>query len=551
MRGAKSEAGKIPCEAKTKYLQYIGEKAKIRIMQNSSLRREVAQMVMPRLEGAKLGDPRYLEHIHALIQEGIGGFILFGGTVEHSPRQLQELQTLAAIPLLITSDVERGLGQQLAGGTRFPSQRAVASAVNRRSKRDVELLDKMLDAVRIETRAAGIHAVFSPVVDVNNNPDNPIICTRSFGDEPEIVEWFGSRYISRLQKSRGTRDRLDLLACAKHFPGHGDTDQDSHSVLPVIHASRTRLNRVELPPFREAVKDGVGMVMAAHLLVPALDPEKPTTFSKKTITALLREGMEFDGLIVSDALDMGALAATYTPEDIAVRAVNAGIDILLHPRDANVTIDAIVSAVEQGRLTSQRISESVGRIMTAKTRLGLFDTSARKAVRIDYQKHRRIARDIGKKALRIAFGEKKLSPLPHDGGVACFILDDDNNRESGDVFVRAMRERCRHLLAVVLTPGSEIPESLVLDSVRASEFVVIAVYSRISASKGHSGLDNTLRDIAVKILKTVKSEKGKSIVISFDSPYLLDRFKDADVRIAAYDRMDEIQQAAAELLAGK
>jgi beta-N-acetylhexosaminidase len=551
MRGEKSEAGKIPCEAKTKYLQYIGEKAKIRIMQNSSLRREVAQMVMPRLEGAKLGDPRYLEHIHALIQEGIGGFILFGGTVEHSPRQLQELQALAAIPLLITSDVERGLGQQLTGGTRFPSQRAVASAVNRRSKKDVELLDKMLDAVRIETRAAGIHAVFSPVVDVNNNPDNPIICTRSFGDEPEIVEWFGSRYISRLQKSRGTRDRLDLLACAKHFPGHGDTDQDSHSVLPVIHASRTRLNRVELPPFREAVKDGVGMVMAAHLLVPALDPEKPATFSKKTITALLREGMEFDGLIVSDALDMGALAATYTPEDIAVRAVNAGIDILLHPRDANVTIDAIVSAVEQGRLTSQRISESVGRIMTAKTRLGLFDTSARKAVRIDYQKHRRIARDIGKKALRIAFGEKKLSPLPHDGGVACFILDDDNNRESGDVFVRAMRERCRHLLAVVLTPGSEIPESLVLDSVRASEFVVIAVYSRISASKGHSGLDDTLRDIAVKILKTVKSEKGKSIVISFDSPYLLDRFKDADVRIAAYDRMDEIQQAAAELLAGK
>ena len=508
-------------------------------------------MVRPRLEGARLGDPRYLENIHALIQEGIGGFILFGGTVEHTPRQLQELQFLAGIPLLITSDVERGLGQQLAGGTRFPSQRAVASAVNRRSINDVQLLDKMLDAVRIETRAAGIHAVFSPVVDVNNNPDNPIICTRSFGDVPEIVEWFGSRYISRLQKSRGTRDRLDLLACAKHFPGHGDTDQDSHSVLPVIRATRTRLNRVELPPFREAVKDGVGMVMAAHLLVPALDPEKPTTFSKKTITALLREGMEFDGLIISDALDMGALASTYTPEDIAVRAVNAGIDILLHPRDAKLTIDAIVSAVEQGRLTSQRISESVGRIMIAKTRLGLFDTSARKAVRIDYQKHRRIAREIGRKALRVSFGEKKFSPLPRDSGVVCFILDDDNNRESGDVFVRAMRERCKHLLAVVLTPGSEIPESLVLDSVRASDFVVLAVYSRISASKGHSGLDDTLRDIAVKILKTIKSEKGKSIMISFDSPYLLDRFKDADVRIAAYDRMDEIQQAAAELLAGK
>jgi beta-glucosidase-like glycosyl hydrolase len=532
-------------------LQNNIEKAKINIMQNLSLKRQVAQMVMPRIDGVRLADPRYLEHIHTLIQDGIGGFILFGGTLEHTPRHLQELQNLAAIPLMITSDVERGLGQQLIGGTRFPSQRAISSAVNRRSKQDIELLDKMLDAVRVETRAAGIHAVFSPVVDVNNNPNNPIICTRSFGDEPEIVEWFGSRYISQLQKSRGSRGRRDLLACVKHFPGHGDTDQDSHSILPVIHASRSRLNRVELPPFREAVKKGVGMVMVAHLLVPALDPEKPTTFSKKTITALLREGMEFDGLIISDALDMGALAATYTPEDIAVRSVNAGMDILLHPKDASVTIDAIVSAVEQGRLTTQRISESVGRIMNAKTRLGLFDTTARKAPRIDYSKHWRITRDLGQKALHVISGGKKFSTLPHDGGVACFILDDDNDRESGNVFVRAMRERCKHLLAVVLTPESEIPESLVLDSVRASDFVVIAVFSKISAAKGHSGLNDTLQYIAVKILKAIKSVMGKSIVISFDSPYLLDRFRDADVRIAAYDRMDEIQQAAAALLAGK
>jgi hypothetical protein len=142
-------------------------------------------------------------------------------------------------------------------------------------------------------------------------------------------------------------------------------------------------------------------------------------------------------------------------------------------------------------------------------------------------------------------------PLPHNGGVACFILDDDNNRASGDVFVRAMRARCTHILAMVLTIGSEIPESLVLDAIRASDFVVMAIYSRISASKGHSGLDDRLRDVAVKFLKAVKSEKGKSIVISFDSPYLLDYFKDADVRIAAYDRMDEIQQAAAELLVMK
>jgi beta-glucosidase-like glycosyl hydrolase len=290
------------------------------------------------------------------------------------------------------------------------------------------------------------------------------------------------------------------------------------------------------------------MIMVAHLLVPALDPENPTTFSKKTITALLREGMEFDGLIVSDALDMGALALTFSPAEIAVRAVEAGIDILLHPRDASATIDAVVSAVEQGRLTSQRISESVERIMAAKKRLGLFDKTGQKPVLIDYLKHGRIARKIGQKSLHIISGDKKVFPLPHDGGIACFILDDDNNRESGDVFVRAMRARCKHILAMVLTIGSEIPETLVLEAIRASEYVVMAIYSRISASKGHSGLNDELRDVAVKFLKKVKSEKGKSIVISFDSPYLLDHFKDADVRIAAYDRMDEIQQAAAELL---
>lgn len=522
-----------------------------RPMRNLTLRQEVAQMVMPRLDGKTLGDPRHLSKIRSLIQDNIGGFILFGGTVEHTPRHLQEIQALAGIPLLIASDIERGLGQQLAGGTRFPSQRAVASAINRRSKKDVELLDRMLDAVRVETRAAGIHAVFSPVVDVNNNPVNPIICTRAFGDEPETVEWFGSRYIKRLQKSRGTRDRLELLACAKHFPGHGDTDQDSHSVLPVIQADKPRLNRVELPPFREAVKNGVGMIMVAHLLVPALEPEKPTTFSKKTITALLREGMEFEGLIVSDALDMGALAGAYSQEEIAVRAVEAGMDILLHPQDAMMTIDAVVSAVEQGRLTRQRISESVGRIMAAKTHLGLFDKPGQKSGPVDYRKHRRIAAEIGRKALRIVYGDKKMLALNHAAGVACFVLDDDKDTESGDIFIRTMREQFKYLSVMVLRPGSDMPESLIRDSIMAAESVVLAVYSRIFASKGHSGITDKLRDRALQILRTAKAAKEKSIVISFDSPYLLDLFRTADACVAAYDRMDEIQQAAAQLLAGE
>jgi len=518
-------------------------------MHDRSLKLDVAQMVMPRLDGGLLEDPRYFLQVKALIQEGIGGFILFGGSIALTPKRLQELQSFSEIPLLISSDIERGLGQQLAGGTRFPSQRAVASAVNRRSKNDIGLLDRMLDAVRSETRAAGIHAVFSPVVDVNNNPDNPIICTRAFGDEPGVVEWFGSRYIRRLQKP-SAKGRVDLLACAKHFPGHGDTDQDSHSVLPVIRADRQRLNRVELPPFRESVKEGVGMVMVAHLLVPALEPDKPTTFSKKTVTALLREGMGFGGLIVSDALDMGALAKDYSPGEIAVRAVEAGMDILLHPSDVHQTIEAVVLAVEEGRLTRQHITESVERIMEAKTRLGLFDKTE-STINVDYRKDANIARELGRKALRVVSGSQKLFPISRKAGVACFILDDDNNTESGNAFIHAMRERYRNLSVLVLMPGSDMPESLVLDSILAAEFTVLAVFSKISASKGHSGLTNRLRDVVLNLLRDVQKANGKSVLISFDSPYLLDRFVDADVRIAAYDRMDEIQHAAAALLAEK
>lgn len=518
-------------------------------MKIPNLRRAVAQMVMPRVEGKQLPDGAYRTAMAELAQEGIGGFILFGGDIDATPRYLAELQARAEFPLLISSDVERGLGQQLEGGTRFPSQRAVASAVKRGSKKDNDLLTAMLDAVRAETRAAGIHVVFSPVMDVNNNPDNPIICTRSFGEDPETVEWFGKRYIRGLQHP-GKDSHLDLLACAKHFPGHGDTDQDSHSILPVIRADRSRLNRVELPPFREAVKDGVGMVMIAHLLVPALDPVKPVTFSKKTVTALLREGMDFEGIIISDALDMGALAGEYSQEEIAVRAVEAGMDILLHPVDARVTIDAVVKAVQEGRLTEQRIHESVERIMIAKKQLGLFERKELKAGKIDYAKHRNLAAQIGSKGLTLVRGNRKKLSFDSRNGVACFVLDDDD-QGMGAPFSRALMHHFGTMNSLTLTPDTSDAGMREHLDPGSSGAVVIGIFSKISASKGRSGISPKLRDAAFEILRRAKAAGKRSAVISFDSPYILEQFTDADLLIAGYDRMDAIQEGAAEMLAGK
>ncbi len=534
-------------------------------MDSSDLRRTIAQMVMPRLDGNQLDDPSYRKDIEGLVKGGISGFILFGGDIENTPRHLARLQGLSEIPLLITSDVERGLGQQLIGGTRFPSQRAVASAIDMTSRRDISLLHRMLDAVRTETRAAGIQGVFSPVMDVNNNRDNPIICTRAFGEEPEIVEWFGARYIERLQASpiRGRSERSELLACAKHFPGHGDTDQDSHSVLPVIRADRSRLNRVELPPFRQAVKSGVGMVMIAHLLVPALDPEKPVTFSKKAVTALLREGMGFEGVIVSDALDMGALSNDYSPEEIAVRSVEAGIDILLHPKDARATIEAVASAVEKGRITSQRIEESIQRILAAKKRVGLFDGKESHSQRsassdekisgslIDYEKHRETAAEICKKAPRIISGEPAGLPLSGPDGVLCFVLDDDFIDGTGGALLTGLRSAYESTQCVVITPSTDISSERLRGYISGVGAVVIAIFSRITAAKGRSGISDGLASVGERIARTAKAEGKRLIAVSFDSPYILNLFDTADTRIACYDRMDEIQQRVAEMITGR
>jgi beta-N-acetylhexosaminidase len=311
------------------------------------------------------------------------------------------------------------------------------------------------------------------------------------------------------------------------------------------------LNRVELPPFREAVKDGVAMVMVAHLLVPALDPEKPVTFSKKTVTALLREGMEFGGLIVSDALDMGALAGTFSQEEIAVRAVEAGMDILLHPVEARATINAVVSAVEQGRLAHERIRESAMRILSAKKRLGLFDKENKPAREIDYNRHREIARELGRKAIKVISGDAKILPLDPARGAACFVLDDDGAGNTGEAFLREMTGRLQNMRGAVLTPDSEFSLFHARDAVAGAGSVVLAIFSRISASKGRSGISPKLKDAALEILRMAKAAGKRSVVISFDSPYILGQFKDADLLIAGYDRMEEIQSAAADMLAGK
>ncbi|HSM04764.1 MAG TPA: glycoside hydrolase family 3 protein, partial [Longimicrobiales bacterium] len=339
------------------------------------LRAAAAQLVIQWMPGAYLSPTAegFDEPRRWVEEEGIGGIYLSIGSPHSFAALANELQARARIPLLVASDLEDGgPGMRLShtyalpglapqgGGTAFPPTMAVGATGSE------ALAFEYGRVTGREARAVGVHLNFAPVLDVNSNPENPVIGTRAFGGDPETVARLGTAFIRGLRAG-------GALATAKHFPGHGDTRTDSHETLPVVQGDRNALARRELVPFRAAVEAGVDAIMTAHVALPdVLGPEAPpATLSPEILTDLLRRDMAFDGLVVTDALQMAAVADRYGDGDAAVRAMEAGTDILLMPGDVTVALDAIEDAVARGRLTETRIRASTHRVLTAKARVGL------------------------------------------------------------------------------------------------------------------------------------------------------------------------------------
>ncbi|OWY68534.1 beta-glucosidase [cyanobacterium TDX16] len=331
-----------------------------------SLTELVAQMLVVRASGY-LFDHQILypswepttDKLKRLVELGVGGVILLGGSAAEIALKTQQLQSWATIPLLIAADIEEGVGQRFAGATWFPPPMAIGAIASHNLSLAQTYAARMGAITAQEALAVGINWVLAPVVDVNNNPDNPVINVRSFGDNPAIVSQLASAYI------QGAKS-YPVLTAAKHFPGHGDTVADSHLDLPVIPHSPARLAEIELPPFQAAIAAGVDAVMSAHLLIPSWDTEHPATLSSHILTQQLRQNMGFEGLIVTDALVMGAIANRYGANEAPVLAVEAGADILLMPVDPEGAIQAVCTAVETGRISKERIRASVERIWKAK-----------------------------------------------------------------------------------------------------------------------------------------------------------------------------------------
>ncbi|HPW18531.1 MAG TPA: glycoside hydrolase family 3 N-terminal domain-containing protein [Candidatus Aminicenantes bacterium] len=519
-----------------------------RTLRRMTVEEKIGQMIACRFTAEfRNADSAYLREIESLVAEaGIGGLVLFApARVTDAAILANHFQGLAKVPLLVAADFEAGPGTRVSGATQFPPLMSLGAAGSE------ELARAMGRITALEGRAMGVHVTYAPVVDVNINPDNPIINTRSFGADPLRVSRLAAAFIRGVQ-SHG------MIATAKHFPGHGDTSVDSHSLMPTIEAGRERLDAVELFPFRAAVEAGVKAVMSGHLAVPALDPAPgvPATLSAPILTGLLRGEMGFKGLIVTDALEMAGVTNTFSTEEAALRAVLAGADQLLLPLEPAKVIASLAAAVRDGRVPQARIDASVRRLLEAKASLGLqrdrFVRVEDLRRRVAPRAHLAEAAKAFESAATLVRNDGPALPLAAAPGrlVILSLSGDRGDYYAGRAFVGAMRRRFPGAPAFYAdgATGAELLDEAFARAA-AADTVVLALFSRLSDQKGTVELDP--RHVE-RIRALASLEGGPAVVaVSFGSPYFLRHIPEVDAYVCLYANTPETQAVAAQALAGE
>ncbi len=516
------------------------------VLRTLTLRQKVAQMVMPWIDGPywALDNEAMTAALRLAADEGVGGFVMGIGTSPYDvAAKLNALQAVARIPLLMAADLESGPSSRIRGGTAFPGNMALGA-----SGRDQDAYD-VGRVIAVEGRAVGFHMTFSPVVDVNNNPANPIINTRSFGEDPWQVGRLAAAFI------RGLHDH-GMLATAKHFPGHGDTGTDSHVALPVIAADRTRLDSVELVPFRLAVQANVDAVMTAHIALPALTGgSTPATLSPMLLDTLLRRDLGFRGLVVTDALEMGAIVAQYGAGPAAVGALQAGADLLLMPTSVPDAVTAIVTAVERGTVSEARVDASALRILILKARQGLFrqrytDLGAIARV-VGRQDHVQLAREVTARSIVLARDGMGLVPLEavRRSRLLVVAYGDEAQGNVGTAFVAALRAGGARPTVLRLWPASG-PASF--DSVRTAAAGATVVF--IAAPRPAAWRPDAVNipDAVAALVDELARAPGAPVIgVSFGSPYLLGQIPNVGAYLLAWSGSEWAERAAAAALLGQ
>jgi beta-N-acetylhexosaminidase len=522
-------------------------------LRKMSVKEKIGQLLFTTYHGSftPTDASAYEQMMHDVKQLHVGGFI---NVTESSPLGIvksqayptavltNQLQAASKLPLLIGADFERGTAMRLDEGTSFPTAMAVAAAGN---PKDAYTVGKI---TALEARAVGIQWVYAPDADVNNNPGNPIINTRSFGEDPSKVAEFVSAFVRGVEENGG-------LATAKHFPGHGDTASDSHLDLPVIHADRERLEHLELVPFRAAIAAGASSVMTGHLSVPSLepDPNTPATLSPRILTDLLRKEMGYEGLVVTDAMDMGGITVRNAPGEAAVRAVLAGADALLQLPAPDAAFEGLQGALKSGRISRARLEASVRRILQAKARLGLqkgrlVDVNAlnKKFASVEWQKE---AQEISDRGVTLLRDTARRLPLdgtkPLRGFLVAFYADPEPY--PGEDLERELRSRFESLATLRADTRFVKADMLKLPPPDSYDVAILAFFVRVSDRKGNVDIPEEQAKLAEQLYKA-----GKTVItVALGSPYLIEHFPQAETWLAAFGISDVAQISAARALFGQ
>ncbi len=510
-----------------------------------SLEQKISQLFSVRANSLYTSedDPDYRTLIDFVERFEIGGVTFFQGEPFEQVTLANKLQQHSQVPLLISQDMEWGAGMRIEHTTTFPRTMALGAT------RDPNLAYMAGYVTAVEARALGTHQVFAPVADVNNNPFNPIINVRSFGEKPDLVAEMSAAF------ARGVQD-AGAISTAKHFPGHGDTDTDSHAALPILPFGMDRLETVELIPFRRLVNDGIMSVMTGHLAFPKVEPDPtvPATLSPRVTTAILRKELGFNGLIVTDALDMAGVTANFSTGDTAVRAFKAGADMLLLSEDPYAARAAILRAVDAGEISERRIDDSVRRILRAKAWAGLSEdpTTDLQAVRhrVATGPHRAISETIARRSLTLLRNEGALVPIEDAEHILVVTLSDASDPSVGSYFASELRRNAgRAAVDTHLLDDRSQPADFeaVLERAASYDVIVVPAYVYVRSWSGRINLAQKNLDF----MNALAAAGPPVALISFGNPYIVMGLEQPDAYVAAYGASNASQRAAAEALFGR
>ncbi len=504
-----------------------------------------AQMVVPWVLGKNYSDDSagFARMVHLVKDLKVGGLIFSNGDALNEAIDINKMQAISDIPLLISADFESGLGMRLSDGTEFPYNMGLAAT------RNPDFAFKMGVAVSKESIAIGVHQNYAPDLDINNNPDNPVIGIRSYSENKKIVSEFGNEFIRGLKRGR-------MIATAKHFPGHGNTVVDSHLDLPVVSGDSAYLMKNEIYPFIRAIKEGVQAIMIGHLFVPGLEKQKgvPATLSKTIVTDLLKNKLGFDGLIITDGMNMQAITKYYSVAEAAVLAVKAGNDIILMPPDEEIVINALVSAVQSGEIDIQRINESVRKILAAKRWLKLQDNRFTNVDKIKdniaTQSDLKLAEEIADSSITLVRNLRRVIPLKAGKyhKVMSVVFSFWFKKDSSLVFQALVEEKFKDASTFILNDKSSRKDfNRVLRAARSADLILIPYFMRPPSDELSENLFKKYKMVINKLLLA----RAPAVMLSFGDPYLLSRYPYSKTYLSAFSDVPVSQKAMMKALLGE